>query len=113
MDFSTVVLNTKIWNTTWGNKAYLQVEAIDAPQDMQAKWLQLQAGQPGLAVPTKELFLYTVSTSGVARTAWLTGQAALLDPNWTLTDPTITADTITTTTESTPEVKATSATVSF
>ena len=113
MDFSNITLNTKIWNTTWGNKAYLQVEAIDAPQDMQAKWLQLQAGQPGLAVPTKELFLYTVSTSGVARTAWLTGQAALLDPNWTLTDPTVTADTTTatttttTTTESTPEVKAT------
>lgn len=115
MDFAQLSLGTKIWNTSWPKTTYLIITTLN--KNGEAKSLQVQGVHPPyLSEPTVSKILIHQEVNGMTlESIWITNQSALLDPNWTLIDPTITADkttTTTTTTESTADAKATTATVS-
>lgn len=105
MDFAPLEIGTKIWNTSWPNTTYLTIEKIS--QQQEARSLQCQGvNPPFLAEPTiRKIIIHQEIDGTIQENIWVTNQSALLDPNWTLTDPR--------TTESIPEVKAAATTVSF
>ena len=87
MDFAQLAIDTKVWNTAWPNTTYLVIVPINQLQE--ATYLRYQgAQQPLLAEPAKrKIMIYQEINGTVVKQNWITNQTALLDQNWTLTEP--------------------------
>jgi len=85
--FADLEIGTKIWNSAWPATTYLVITELN--NKAEARALQQDGNHPPyLKEPTvRKIILHQEFGETTQEENWITNQTALLDQNWTLTEP--------------------------